>query len=513
MALTISLNAKAITAANLNRTQLKMATLENSLRTGYNIVDTCLRSVTFSRDDKNVSTLMLRGNELGLSRSIAPLKNLTLLEKLQTIDISNNGLSQVQVSNIVNQLYQSALINSLRTVNYNIGGNNAIPDVKALIQLDELQNNYGFVDGNISVFTTDNSVDASKSFVIDGTAGDITVDWGDGVTETQTMGSGAITFNHTYAGTGTNTGYIRGALASIASINCNTCELNSIEVEQMVALTDLILSTNNITTLDVSKNILLQNLYIDTTNIATLDISNNIELISLQAGSANINSLDITANINLETLNLQSCDMRKASEIDAILIAAAANGKSIDITLDGNTGYYTLSGRAAKDEIILNGGTVSIGKGITFVVDANIEPAVNINITSAIDVLRDIHIDYDGEFAEDVHFPASPIGYTFTDANIHVISVTNDVDYCKTIISEGNGNILEVNLENIETCLNVTLKDEKLTEVDILLTDCAANGEAITIDVSGGANAAPSTADGVPPISTIVANGGSVTHN
>lgn len=411
MALTISLNAKAITAANLNRTQLitGAATQQNYLRTGYNIVDTCLRSITFSNDDKNVSTLMLRGNELGLSRSIAPLKNLTLLEKLQTIDISNNGLSQVQVSNIVNQLYQSALINSLRAVNYNIGGNNAIPDVKALIQLDELQNNYGFTDdGNISVFVTDNSVDASKSFVFDGTAGDITVDWGDGVTDTITLGSGAVTVNHTYAGTATITGYIRGALASITSFTGSGCELDSIDVSLFVNLEYLDLDGNNLTLLDVNANTLLTDLI----------VSNN----QLTAGTITVGNNVLLKNLDINT-----------NSIDAFIISD--NPALISFIANDNALAY-------------------------------LDTTTNI-------LLESVNLS-NNQIANTTVFTTNPL---LTSLNLSGCAITDQ------------------------------------SVIDFILTDAAAAGLAIAIDVSGGTNATPSTADGVPPISTIVANGGSVTHN
>lgn len=232
-------------------------------------------------------------------------------------------------------------------------------------------------------FVTDNSVDASKSFVIDGTAGDITVDWGDGVTETQTMGSGAITFNHTYSGTGINTGYIRGALANITHFTASDCELNSIEIDQMSALEVLDLQINNLTGIDISKNIALRIISLENnqlTNIDTslninltelvistnigitvIDISTNILLESFQCAGNPITEIDISKNILLTSIYLFGCAISNQLNIDDILTLAAAAGLAINVIVSGGTNAApsTADGVPPISTIVANGGSVT----------------------------------------------------------------------------------------------------------------------------------------------------------
>jgi len=74
--------------------------------------------------------------------------------------------------------------------------------------------------------------------------------------------------------------------------------------------------------------------------------------------------------------------------------------------------------------------------------------------------------------------------------------------------------LLSVTLSTLPDCVQFSALGCGLTQesVDNILVALAANGLAVTVDVSGGTNAAPS-ATGLAAKSTIISNGGNVTNN
>ncbi|WP_299273720.1 choice-of-anchor D domain-containing protein [uncultured Psychroserpens sp.] len=93
-------------------------------------------------------------------------------------------------------------------------------------------------------------------------------------------------------------------LNGLRSLNCFTSKLSSIDLSDNIALEFLNLSFNDLTTIDVSSNTLLEIINVSENEISNIDLSSNTLLDILYCNdNPNLNALDLNSNINLTQLD------------------------------------------------------------------------------------------------------------------------------------------------------------------------------------------------------------------
>lgn len=93
---------------------------------------------------------------------------------------------------------------------------------------------------------------------------------------------------------------------SLVFLDCESNDLNSLDVSTNVTLEYLSCWSNNLTSLDVSANVALVELYCGSNELTNLDVSSNVLLAELYCQGNALVSLNVSANIALEVLRCHS---------------------------------------------------------------------------------------------------------------------------------------------------------------------------------------------------------------
>ena len=175
--------------------------------------------------------------------------------------------------------------------------------------------------------------------------GQITINWGDGITQTHTLSYDYLEYSHNYL-SGTNhiititisgSGYIRGLI-------CYNNQLTSLDVSKITYLQYLVCYNNQLTSLDVSKNIYLEQLVCDNNQLASLDVSKNIDLMQLICNNNELKNLDVSSNTKLETLRCSNNELTSlnVSGLTALVSLNCGNNQLKNLDLNSNTKLQSL---------------------------------------------------------------------------------------------------------------------------------------------------------------------------
>jgi hypothetical protein len=177
----------------------------------------------------------------------------------------------------------------------------------------------------------------------------VTVDWGDGKSQTFVLSSGWKHIEHTYAASpdsrtititgarietltcGNNhlTALDVGENTKLSSLSCSNNSLNNLDLSKNTELLFLWCYNNELDALDVSKNNRLSVLSCHSNRLNTLNISSNAELLNLDCGNNKLSVLDISKNAGLLTLD---CEINTLSVLDI-----SKNTALSDLRCDNNS--------------------------------------------------------------------------------------------------------------------------------------------------------------------------------
>jgi Secretion system C-terminal sorting domain len=90
---------------------------------------------------------------------------------------------------------------------------------------------------------------------------------------------------------------------NLIDLNCNSNQLNNLDVSKNVVLTNLACKSNQINSLNVSKNVVLTNLACKSNQLSSLDVSQNVTLTSLDCSFNKLINLDVSKNVALTSLD------------------------------------------------------------------------------------------------------------------------------------------------------------------------------------------------------------------
>jgi hypothetical protein len=140
-----------------------------------------------------------------------------------------------------------------------------------------------------------------------GGTGTVSIDWGDGKSETETLSDhfwGSKGFAaHDYSDTTVHTIRITG---NIVYLNCADNALTSLDVSQNTALEVFICSKNILTSLDVSQNTALDGLHCNNNQLTSLNVSQNTALELLHCDNNQLENLDLSTNTKLFSVSLKN---------------------------------------------------------------------------------------------------------------------------------------------------------------------------------------------------------------
>jgi len=146
--------------------------------------------------------------------------------------------------------------------------------------------------------------------------GEVTINWGDGKSDSDFLGPNSTTFEHYYPREKSGPWTVTITCANIIHLYCSRNHYTNLDLSKHPELEYLNCQENQLTSLDVSKNIKLKHLNCYDNEIKSLNVSNCSELKVLGCTKNQITTLDVSKNIELEELacywnNLTSLDVSK----------------------------------------------------------------------------------------------------------------------------------------------------------------------------------------------------------
>jgi Leucine-rich repeat (LRR) protein len=154
----------------------------------------------------------------------------------------------------------------------------------------------GCDDGRgIVEFTT-----TSKHIWISTSSKAMTIDWGDGQTDSYTSTAYTTKLTHQYVNNDLHR--VRINADRLTELECANNLLSSLDVSRNTALTRLECHNNGLTALDVSKNTALMRLKCYNNQLTALDVSWNTALIRLWCSENQLTDLDVSRNTALIVL-------------------------------------------------------------------------------------------------------------------------------------------------------------------------------------------------------------------
>lgn len=124
-------------------------------------------------------------------------------------------------------------------------------------------------------------------------SGNYTIDWGDGVTTTDTK-------THTYSdGLLAHSIFLYGNNYDEWTVNVGDNEVIFVDISRCLGMKSFWAYSNRITNIDLSKNIELETLSIGRNNLQSIDVSNNLKLNQLNLNENNLSNIDVTTLLSL----------------------------------------------------------------------------------------------------------------------------------------------------------------------------------------------------------------------
>ena len=270
--------------------------------------------------------------------------------------------------------------------------------------------------------------------------------------------------------------------ANLKSLDVSRNQLTSLDVSYNVNLESLYVYENKLTSLDVSNNANLESLWISNNQLANLDVSNNANLKSLDVSRNQLTSLDVSNNAslkNLDVLNnqLTSLDVSNNTKLMELVVSgnqltSLDTGNNINLTiLNASNNQLTsldISDNTKLMELVVSGNQLtSLDTGNN--IDLTILNASNNQLTK-IDVsnntkLEKLYVDYNQLTSLD----------TGNNINLLILNASNNkltkIDVSKNTklynLNVSNNQLTNLNVRNNEKLEYLYANHNNLKELDI----------------------------------------------
>jgi Leucine-rich repeat (LRR) protein len=410
----------------------KVLTSDISYLTNLNIASSSISDLTGIQDFKALQTLNISSNQL-------TNLNITNNLALNSLDCSSNQLTSIAVSKNIALEYLDCRINQLMVldVSSNTALTTLICNSNKLTALDVSKN---ILLNKLTCYTNSLSIlDVSKN-------------------------------------------------VALTSLYCYSNQLITLDVSNNTALTSLICNSNQLTALDVSKNTSLTVLNCGSNKLMTLDISKNVSLIDFSCSRNQLTSLNLRNGNNINFININGNFIINPNltciQVDDVAYAKANWSKSKDATASYNTScavqQYTLIPDVNFEKKLI---ALGIDSGTTDgrVLTSSVSSLTSLDVSwSSISNLTGIQ-----DFVALTSFNCSGNQLTNIDVSKNVTLVT-------FLCSSNQLTTLDVSQNIALTILNC--ESNQLVNLDVFnntaLTylDCSNNQDLTTLDISKNNN-------------------------
>ena len=292
--------------------------------------------------------------------------------------------------------------------------------------------------------------------------------------------------------------------ANLESLWISNNQLANLDVSNNTKLMELEVRSNQLTSLDVSNNVNLESLYVYENKLTSLDVSNNANLKSLDVSRNQLTSLDVSYNVNLESLyvyenKLTSLDVSNNANLESLWISNNqlanldvsnnANLKSLDVSRNQLTSLDVSNNASLKNLDVLNNQLTSLDvsnntKLMELVVSGNqltsLDTGNNINLTilnASNNQLTSLDISDNTKLMELV----------VSGNQLTSLDTGNNIDL--TILNASNNQLTKIDVSNNTKLEKLYVDYNQLTSLDTgnninLLILNASNNKLTKIDVS-----------------------------
>ena len=295
--------------ANLNSIQFSNASMSQALMSDFPVLMNVKKFVYQGNPSGNLQFNAFSISKFPNSETVEisgnpELNSFEFSEKLKSLNLSNNGLSFVDLS-LVPQL-QSLDLSKNRLTSINLRplenlhslnlSNNPLDafDLSALTELKSLAlNNSGVIQIDLSTFTQLQSLDLGSNQL---TAMDVNA-----LTQLQSLDLGSNQL----------TAMDVNALTQLQSLNVSSNQLTAMDVNALTQLQSLNVSNNQLTAIELSNlSAQLQSLNLSNNPLGAFDLSALTELKSLALNNMGMTQIDLRTLTQLQSLDLASNQFR-----------------------------------------------------------------------------------------------------------------------------------------------------------------------------------------------------------
>ncbi|QCX01642.1 T9SS type A sorting domain-containing protein [Aggregatimonas sangjinii] len=448
------------------------------------------------------------------SNGITDLTGIADFKALENLDVYDNAIANVDVSQNTNLLILDMGINMLTQIDLyqNSNLNELYLDENRLTSLDisALPNlRILFVNSNpeLSCITVANVADANAQaewFKDATTSYNVNCDTPPPSTATIIPDPN---FEQALIDLGYDVGPINGSVptANIQNVqtldvfNRNISDLTGIE--DFTSVTFINANSNNLTRLDISENLNLESIGLNENNITELDISANTNLIQLEINDNDLSALDLSQSPQLETLLLSNNPLANGIDLGNLpnlrfLFLTNTGLSSLDLSNNPNLEFIRISGNPLLSCVKV--ADIAAVEAATNQRDPQTEYRLDCDPPSATTTIPDPNFE---QALIDLGYDAGPIDGSVPTASIAVVTdlnvVQKDINSLEGIqdftslenLSAALNQLSSVDLSNNSRLTFVELGNNQLTQVNLsgspLLTNLNLyNNNLQTLDIS-----------------------------
>jgi surface protein len=360
------------------------------------------------------------------SQGITDLTGIEAFTALSTLNVNNNSITSIEVSNNTALTILSATANSITTVD--LSNNTALEslnlNINPLGELD-ISNQPSLLNlycRSCQLSALDVSANTALEVMIINNNNFTTIDLG-------------------------NNGDLK-------TLNIQNNNLTALDISNNTMLESLTAFSNNITAIDLSNNINLVNVSLSSNPITALDFSSNTLLADLSVSNCSLTSLDLSTNSALVELFAINNDL---TELD---IANGNNSNFVEFKITGNPNLTCVT---VDDIAFAEANFTDIDETTNFSTDCNVVDIPDDNFKDALLANTSINTNEDAfiQVAEAEAFNAS-----LNVANSSIADLTGIEAFVNITALNASGNtaISSLDLSNNTELTNVQVQDCSLSE-------------------------------------------------
>ena len=233
--------------------------------------------------------------------------DITGLEKLAYLDCNSNSLTEINTSTNPELLYYNCSSNNIKAL-----------DVSKNTKLDKLYCHSCRLLTTLNIENISNLTALYLNSISENCIAQKIVDISGSSLQSLLMGGNARWTNVSVSGNPNLKSLNLNGLATMTNLTCTSNpQLSEMTVNNCYALKELKCTSNILTALDLSTNKAINNLDCSGNRLQTLDLSNNVALLSLDCSNNNLSSLSVNNSLSIDHIDC-SANALSALEVSSL---------------------------------------------------------------------------------------------------------------------------------------------------------------------------------------------------